>query len=96
MTIKDKAIKAVTEYFDRTEPSSFCGRYKGHQEYKKGVINAIEDALKKKSKLSPLSQRVGRSESYYEMSGREQWAEDKAKGILDWDGTKEWLDRHGK
>lgn len=61
----------------------------------KTVINEYEKS-KKKSKLSPLSQRVGRSENYNKMSARDQWAEDKAKGILDWDGTEEWLDKHGK
>ena len=51
---------------------------------------------KAKRKQSPLEIRVGRSENYYQMSGEDQWAEDKAKGILDWDGTEKWLDNHGK
>ena len=52
--------------------------------------------MSKKRELNELEQRVGRSESYYKLSAREQWDEDKRKGILDWDGTKEWLDRYGK
>lgn len=43
-----------------------------------------------------LEKRVGRTKSYYKMSAVDQWAEDKRKGILDWDGTEEWLDSHGK
>lgn len=50
----------------------------------------------KKRELSKLEQRAGRSESYHKLSPREQWDEDKGKGILDWDGTEEWLENHGK
>ena len=59
----------------------------------------MTDADKKwfaKNEQSRLERRVGRSKSYYKMSASEQWAEDKRKGILDWDGTEEWLDSHGK
>lgn len=51
---------------------------------------------KKERELQLLEIRVGRSESFYKMSARDQWAEDKRLGILDWDGTEEWLDSHGK
>ena len=59
----------------------------------------MTDADKKwfaKNEQSRLERRVGRSKGYYKMSAEDQWAEDKRKGILDWDGTEEWLDRHGK
>jgi hypothetical protein len=52
--------------------------------------------MSKKRELSELEIRVGRSESYHKLSAREQWDEDKRKGILDWDGSKKWLDDHGK
>jgi len=52
--------------------------------------------MPKKRELSKLEKRVKRSESYYKLSAMEQWAEDKRKGILDWDGTEKWLDDHGK
>jgi len=42
-----------------------------------------------------LEKRVGRTKAYYKMSASDQWAEDKRKGILDWDGTEKWLDEHG-
>lgn len=58
--------------------------------------NADAKAFFAKKKQSELRIRVGRSESYYKMSARDQWAEDKRLGILDWDGTEEWLDDHGK
>lgn len=48
-----------------------------------------------KKKQRELRIRVGRNESYYKMSAEDQWTEDKRKGILDWDGTEEWLDEHG-
>lgn len=51
---------------------------------------------KAKKKQSSLAIRVGRSTNYAQMSGEDQWAEDKASGILDWDGTEKWLDDHGK
>jgi hypothetical protein len=52
--------------------------------------------MPKKRKLSELEIRVGRREDYYELSAERQWELDKWAGILDWDGTEEWLDRHGK
>jgi len=36
--------------------------------------------------LTHLEQAKGRSEGYWEMSSKDQWAEDKRLGILDWDG----------
>ena len=39
-----------------------------------------------KRKLTPAEKAKGRSEGYHEMSARDQWAEDKRLGILDWDG----------
>ncbi len=51
---------------------------------------------KKKRKLNELEIRVGRTPNYWQMSPSNQWEEDKARGILDWDGTEKWLDEHGK
>ena len=51
---------------------------------------------KKKRKLNLLEIRVGRSEEYWEKHPEVQWNEDAGLGILDWDGTEEWLDKHGK
>ncbi len=62
------------------------------------VIVQMTDKEKKWFKdkeQSRLEARVGRSKGYYKMSASDQWAEDKRKGILDWDGTEEWLDSHG-
>lgn len=50
---------------------------------------------KKKRELNELEKQIGRSSDYWQLSAKEQWAEDKRKGILDWDGTKEWFDRQG-
>lgn len=85
--LKDEAVTFFDGYDEVSVPVSVI----------KTVIKEYEKSKKKKkSKLSPLSQRVGRSENYNKMSARDQWAEDKRKGILDWDGTEEWLDKHGK
>ncbi len=59
-------------------------------------MSAEDKAFFAKRKQSKLEIRVGRSSNYYKMGGRDQWAEDKRLGILDWDGTEEWLDSHGK
>lgn len=40
----------------------------------------------KKRELTDKEKEKGRSEEYWELSAREQWAEDKELGILDWDG----------
>ncbi len=94
MTKKEKLIKKVSEYFDDPERGGrdLCNNY---HDFKRAIIEMIESVFAKKKEQSPLAKRVGRSENYYKMSARDQWAEDKAKGILDWDGTEEWLDRHG-
>ena len=42
-------------------------------------------------KINDLERRAGRSEDFYQLSAEEQWEQDKALGILDWDGTEEWL-----
>lgn len=47
-------------------------------------------------KLSMLELAVGRSSNYYSKSPEGQWEEDKELGILDWDGSVEWLTAHGK
>lgn len=52
--------------------------------------------MAKKRELGKLEKRIGRTLEYYKMSAEDQWAEDKRKGILDWDGTEKWLDNHGK
>jgi len=49
-----------------------------------------------KRELTDLEIRVGRDRNYWQMSPRRQWEDDKMGGILDWDGTEEWLDNHGK
>ncbi len=36
--------------------------------------------------LTAMERALGRAENYWQMTGREQWADDKAKGLLDWDG----------
>jgi hypothetical protein len=64
----------------------------------KVIVQMTDDEKKwfKDKEQSRLEIRVGRSKGYYKMSASDQWAEDKSKGILDWDGTEEWLDSHGK
>lgn len=42
--------------------------------------------MKKSKKITKKERQKGRSEKYYNLSPREQWAEDKRLGILDWDG----------
>lgn len=63
------------------------------------VVVEMTDANKKwfkEKEQSRLNARVGRSKDYYKMSAEAQWAQDKRLGILDWKGTEEWLDSHGK
>lgn len=44
--------------------------------------------LKKKPReLDEKEKARGRSPGYWEMDPRDQWAEDKRLGILDWDGN---------
>lgn len=95
MTKKEKLIKKVSEYFDDPERGGAGGCNEFH-DLKGHVIKIIESVFAKKRKQSLLEIRVGRSENYYEMSASNQWKEDKAKGILDWNGTEKWLDEHGK
>lgn len=45
-------------------------------------------------KISDLEAKIGRSLDYYNLSSQEQWQQDKLLGILDWDGTEEWLKEH--
>jgi hypothetical protein len=63
----------------------------------KVVVQMTDDEKKwfKDKEQTRLEKRVGRTKAYYKMSASDQWAEDKRKGILDWDGTEEWLDGHG-
>ncbi len=37
--------------------------------------------------LNDKERAKGRSEDYHDMDARNQWAEDKRLGILDWDGN---------
>jgi len=57
-------------------------------------VNKEQIDMAKKRKLNELERRVGRSEEYWSKSARDQWEEDDIKGILDWDGTEEWIDNH--
>ncbi len=50
----------------------------------------------RRRRRSKLEIRAGRSEHYWGKSPERQWEEDDEKGILDWDGTEEWLKKHGK
>jgi len=62
-------------------------------------IETLENSEEQKvgeRELTELEKRVGRSKNYHTKSAREQWAEDKRKGILDWNGSSKWLDNHGK
>jgi hypothetical protein len=96
MTKKEILIKEVSEYFDDYERGG-AGGCAEHHCFKEYIIEIIEKVFAvKKRELSELEIRVGRSESYHKLSASEQWAEDKRKGILDWDGSKQWLDDHGK
>jgi hypothetical protein len=36
-----------------------------------------------------LERLLGRSDGYWQMSAQEQWDEDEANGLLDWDGSEE-------
>ena len=45
-------------------------------------------------KLSDLEKLTGRSPNYYSKTPWEQWDKDKALGILDWDGSIQWLLEH--
>jgi len=53
------------------------------------MFKAVQKGLKegKKRELTNAEVRKGRSSEYWDMSARDQWAEDKALGILDWDGN---------
>lgn len=47
-------------------------------------------------KLNELEKRAGRHPDYWQLSSWRQWKTDKLAGILDWDGTEEWLEKRGK
>jgi len=59
------------------------------------VSEALQEAMKKKDKevkkptreLDEKEKAKGRSAGYWDMDPRDQWAEDKRLGILDWDGN---------
>ena len=42
--------------------------------------------VKAKPALTPAEEAKGRTPDYHSLSPREQWAQDKRLGILDWDG----------
>jgi hypothetical protein len=49
---------------------------------------ATKKKEEKKPPLSPQAEKAKqRSPNYEQLSGQEQWDEDKELGILDWDGT---------
>ena len=52
----------------------------------KAITLKAREPKKGATKITPLEQSKGRSAGYHEMSARDQWAEDKRLGILDWDG----------
>ena len=52
--------------------------------------------MSKRRELTELEIRAGRDPNYWQMCPERQWETDKWAGILDWDGTEEWLDKHGK
>ena len=54
-----------------------------------GIVLKHLESLEGKLNLRKISQKErdkGRSETYWQMDARDQWAEDKRNGILDWDG----------
>ena len=58
------------------------------------VSDALQQAMKKKEEPKKPSRELdekekakGRSSDYWDMDPRDQWAEDKRLGILDWDGN---------
>lgn len=59
------------------------------------VSDALQQSMKKKDKevkkpsreLDEKEKAKGRSPDYWDMDPRDQWAEDKRLGILDWDGN---------
>jgi Fe-S-cluster containining protein len=59
------------------------------------VSDALQQAMKQKEpevkkpsrELDEKEKAKGRSSDYWDMDPRDQWAEDKRLGILDWDGN---------
>ena len=59
------------------------------------VSDVLQQAMKKKEpevksptrELDEKEKAKGRSSDYWDMDPRDQWAEDKRLGILDWDGN---------
>lgn len=47
----------------------------------------IKVKVPKIRKLNEKEIAKGRSSNYWQMSPEDQWAEDKSKGVLDWDGN---------
>ena len=55
----------------------------------------MNNQLREPQQLNEIEQKIGRSKNYYVMTPEQQWVEDKALGILDWDGSTDWLIEHG-
>lgn len=53
---------------------------------KKNEPNFLIKKAPKARELTPAEQAKGRTPHYHSLSPREQWAEDKRLGILDWEG----------
>jgi hypothetical protein len=58
--------------------------------------NEENKKMGKKRELSEIERRAGRDPNYWQMSPERQWEDDDMGGILDWDGTEEWLTNRGK
>lgn len=86
----------LKEYRNVGVPEEMEGRYSKAQALLRATVQKAKEKPEKKCRdLTPLEIRVGRSSIYPIMTPQEQWDEDKRIGILDWDGSEEWLDRHG-
>lgn len=78
----EEKVKAVIKELDwmKSMPSNPVST----EEWAKRILTSIGI---KGRKLDEKEIANGRSEGYWDMDPRDQWAEDKRLGILDWDGN---------
>jgi hypothetical protein len=62
------------------------GRLMGRITVNEKKIKRVKGGSTVPRKITSKEKAIGRSESYWQIDPRDQWAEDKQLGILDWDG----------
>lgn len=78
---ESKTAKELLNHLHELKPAEYWKRFEIAEVVPK------EEKVGKPRRLNEKEIAKGRSSTYYQMSGQEQWDEDKRLGILDWDGN---------